>query len=67
MTVEYAPVRAVHKPWGSMGLRPWRAMWDSDLVGELWFECPGAPASDLLRNFSQDSDAQLVSVQSTGP
>lgn len=48
MAVEYAPVRAVHKPWGSTDLRPWRALRDSNPVGELWFERPGSPASDLL-------------------
>jgi mannose-6-phosphate isomerase len=48
MTVEYAPVRAVHKPWGSTDLRPWRALRDSNPVGELWFERPGSPTSDLL-------------------
>jgi mannose-6-phosphate isomerase len=48
MTVEYAPVRAVHKPWGSTDLRPWANIRDCDPVGELWFERPGMSASDLL-------------------
>jgi mannose-6-phosphate isomerase len=48
MAVEYAPVRAVHKPWGSTDLRPWRALRDSNPVGELWFERPGSPTTDLL-------------------
>jgi len=48
MTVEYARVRAVHKPWGSADLRPWSNIRDRDPVGELWFERPGTSASDLL-------------------
>ena len=67
MTVEYAPARAIHKPWGITGHRPWRAMRDSNPVGKLWFERSGEPTSDQLRDISEDSDAQPVSLRPTQP
>jgi len=65
MTVEYAPVRAVHKPWGSTDLRPWRATRDSDPVGELWFERPGAPTSDLLLKLLFTTEKLSIQVHPT--
>ena len=39
MPIEYASVRAVHKPWGVSDLQPWSDIdGTGDAVGELWFE-----------------------------
>ncbi|SIO09268.1 mannose-6-phosphate isomerase [Bradyrhizobium erythrophlei] len=39
MPIEYASVRAMHKPWGVSDLQPWSDIdGTGDAVGELWFE-----------------------------
>ena len=51
MAVEYARTHLVHKPWGSMDLRPWsEENAAADPVGEIWFERtdPAAPEARLL-------------------
>ena len=51
MTVEFAAIHAVRKPWGSADLKPWSAIDESGAaIGELWFERadPDATTPSLL-------------------
>ena len=46
MTIELARVQALAKPWGVADLRPWSNVGsDGRLVGEVWYERPGKPAT----------------------
>ena len=65
MTIEFAPVRAVHKPWGSMDLRPWSSTRNDDPVGELWFERPGASTTDLLLKLLFTTEPLSIQVHPT--
>ena len=39
MAIEHASMRVVHKPWGSIDLKPWSDVRpDGDAIGELWFQ-----------------------------
>jgi mannose-6-phosphate isomerase len=47
MAIERARVQAVPRPWGVVDLSPWStAAHDGALIGEIWYERPGRPASD---------------------
>jgi mannose-6-phosphate isomerase len=65
MTIELARPQAVEKPWGVPDLQPWsRAGHDSSgLVGEIWYERPGTPASDPALLLKLLFTSQPLSIQ----
>ena len=51
MAIEHASMRVVHKPWGSIDLKPWSDVrHDREAIGELWFQRAdgNAPEAALL-------------------
>jgi mannose-6-phosphate isomerase len=65
MAIERARAQAVEKPWGVPDLRPWsRSDHDSSrLVGEIWYERPGTPASDPALLLKLLFTSQPLSIQ----
>lgn len=63
MAIELASTMALPRPWGVVDLRPWgKARTDGILIGEIWYERPGAPAATaslLLKLFT----SQPLSIQ----
>ena len=65
MPIEYASVRAVHKPWGVSDLQPWSSIdGTGDAVGELWFERAdkNAPIPALLVKLLFTSEPLSIQV-----
>jgi mannose-6-phosphate isomerase len=64
MAIERARAQAVEKPWGVSDLRPWNTDHDgSRLVGEIWYERPGAPAADSSLLLKLLFTSQPLSIQ----
>jgi mannose-6-phosphate isomerase len=65
MPIEYASVRAMHKPWGVSDLQPWSDIdRTGDAVGELWFERAdkAAPTPALLLKLLFTSEPLSIQV-----
>jgi mannose-6-phosphate isomerase len=65
MPIEYASVRAMHKPWGVNDLQPWSDIdGTDDAVGELWFERAdkAAPTPALLLKLLFTSEPLSIQV-----
>lgn len=65
MTIEHACAQVVHKPWGSIDLRPWSEIHcGDDAIGELWYERTdvSAPAPSLLLKLVFTSEALSIQV-----
>ena len=65
MPIEYASVRAMHKPWGVSDLQPWSDIdGTGEAVGELWFERAdkAAPTPALLLKLLFTSEPLSIQV-----
>jgi mannose-6-phosphate isomerase len=65
MTIELARAQALPKPWGVADLRPWSKVGSDGgrLVGEIWYERPGAAGLDTSLLLKLLFTSQPLSIQ----
>lgn len=64
MAIELARTLALPRPWGVVDLRPWnRTGNDGILIGEIWYERPGKPASNPSLLLKLLFTSQPLSIQ----
>lgn len=63
MAIELTRARALPKPWGVADLRPWSGGHDGQMVGEIWYERPGAAASEPSLLLKLLFTSQPLSIQ----
>jgi mannose-6-phosphate isomerase len=65
MAIELARAQALPKPWGVADLRPWSNLGSEGgrLLGEIWYERPGTPASEPSLLLKLLFTSQPLSIQ----